>query len=175
MVLANVSSFRVFVASFRFWYPRSGFGCPGNIRQNHSFGNHPFANIRHLAANSGCQKQTSKKIYLRDLGTGCAKAFWHPKRLPPGPKKTSGIPLRSIRIHRRIGMPKKRECGLRGACRCTNTAKTVKNAKPSKPSMVWRGVLLCLFSREVACCHWGWKTRQSCQNRQTRKTQHPPP
>ena len=57
MCLQNVPSFRFFlccravfctlalifgtVVPF-FWCPRSGFGGPGNICQNHPFGNHPF-------------------------------------------------------------------------------------------------------------------------------------
>ena len=39
-------SFWLLVPSFRFLSPRSGFGSPGSIRQNHPFGNHPFANPR---------------------------------------------------------------------------------------------------------------------------------
>ena len=35
--------FQFLVPSFRFLYLRSGFGGPGNIRQNHRFGSHPFA------------------------------------------------------------------------------------------------------------------------------------
>ena len=60
-VLASFSSFRSFVPSFCFLYPRSGFFFgpgtpvsvpsfrvlgPGNICQNHPFGNHPFAKAR---------------------------------------------------------------------------------------------------------------------------------
>ena len=37
--VVNVPSFRFFVQSFRFLYPRSGLGGPGNIHQNHPFAN----------------------------------------------------------------------------------------------------------------------------------------
>ena len=49
----------VFGAVVPFLYPRSGFGGPGNIRQNHPFGNHPFANRRRLALD------ISKPLVLR--------------------------------------------------------------------------------------------------------------
>ena len=38
-----VISFPFLVPSFRYLKPHSGSGGPGNIRQNHPFGNHPFA------------------------------------------------------------------------------------------------------------------------------------
>ena len=54
----NVPSFRFSVPSFRFLYPRSGFRGLGNIRQNHPFGNHLFANPRSSLAGSNHQIRT---------------------------------------------------------------------------------------------------------------------
>ena len=53
MVLANVPSFLFSFRGNMRTHPRSGFSFWGSIRQNHSFGNHPFGFLRNMGGRSG--------------------------------------------------------------------------------------------------------------------------